>query len=638
MKNLLIGFFPVASVCASAQQVAKGLTGSNGVFIGFYEYKPTNYNASPTTQYPLIIFMHGMGERGNGTTELSRVTANAIPRYIKDGDPMTFTWNGKTETFLVLSPQLSNNYGWWEPFYTDEMIKYAKANLRIDTNRIILTGLSLGGGGVWTYTAPDPGNSQKFAAITPVCPTCQSYPWSNIGNVPLPLWAFHALDDGTTPASCTGAAINAISSSAGNTVKPYFTTWPTGGHGIWDRAYDRTYNYQNPNVYEWWLGQNKSLPVNKRPTANAGNNITVSSTPGSATLSAAGSTDQDGDLVRFIWKKLSGPAGGGVTAATAVTTDGRATLTALTPGIYRFEVKAVDDRADYSLDTVSVTVINGATTNIPPVSNAGSDLSTEYPSVGLNGSNSYDPDGTITNYSWTKITGPPVFTLSSTTAVSPLLDNMLLGDYAFELRTTDNLGAIARDTVVIHSNGMPLGVNLRYFKASDLAGSVQLNWATEREVGNDHFEIERSDDGTNFVSIGSIQGQQRSTALKEYSLTDERPVFGTVYYRIRQFSVDGKSSYLQTVTISGKSLPGGIHYFPNPVRGSFTIQVKEKQAGLMKINLYSLDGRLIKQKQIIKKDEHISTAMDVTDVSRGVYMLEVVIDDKLRQVMKLVKQ
>ena len=89
MKNLLLGLCLVVSVCANAQQVARGLTASNGVFIGFYEYKPTNYNASPTTKYPLIIFLHGLGERGNGTTELTRVAANAIPRYIRDGDPMT---------------------------------------------------------------------------------------------------------------------------------------------------------------------------------------------------------------------------------------------------------------------------------------------------------------------------------------------------------------------------------------------------------------------------------------------------------------------------------------------------------------------------------------------------------------------
>ena len=99
-------FFVILGVSTQAQQIAKGLTAGNGKYIGFYEYKPADYK--PTGEkYPLIIFLHGVSERGNGTTELAKVLAQAIPRYISKGHKMTFTWNGKKETFLVLSPQLS---------------------------------------------------------------------------------------------------------------------------------------------------------------------------------------------------------------------------------------------------------------------------------------------------------------------------------------------------------------------------------------------------------------------------------------------------------------------------------------------------------------------------------------------------
>src|SRR5882724_389547 len=107
MRTLLLCAGILLSVLASAQQVAKGLTAANGVFIGFEQYTPANYASNPNTKYPLIIFLHGIGERGNGTTELANVNANGIPKYISQGNTMTFTWNGKTETFLVLSPQLS---------------------------------------------------------------------------------------------------------------------------------------------------------------------------------------------------------------------------------------------------------------------------------------------------------------------------------------------------------------------------------------------------------------------------------------------------------------------------------------------------------------------------------------------------
>src|SRR5688572_20508563 len=166
MKTNLLVLFVLMTFSVRAQQISKQLTAENGRLIGFLEYKPADYNEADKTQkYPLIVFLHGTGEKGNGTTELSRVTANGIPKYIKEGNPMRFTWNGKTETFIVLTPQLSPDFSAWPTFYAEEIIRYAKANLNIDTNRIILTGLSLGGGGVWNYSASNGNNTKELAAI-----------------------------------------------------------------------------------------------------------------------------------------------------------------------------------------------------------------------------------------------------------------------------------------------------------------------------------------------------------------------------------------------------------------------------------------------------------------------------------------
>src|SRR4030095_6068345 len=72
-------FFLLLTHIGNAQQVARSLIASNGTFIGFLEYKPADYNANPTTKYPLIIFLHGIGERGNGTTQLSMVAGAGPP-------------------------------------------------------------------------------------------------------------------------------------------------------------------------------------------------------------------------------------------------------------------------------------------------------------------------------------------------------------------------------------------------------------------------------------------------------------------------------------------------------------------------------------------------------------------------------
>src|SRR3954447_8266663 len=92
MKKLLIGI--VLFFCATqtySQFVPKSLTAANGTFIGFYDFRPADYNVNTSKKFPLIIFLHGIGERGNGTTELSMLTYHAIPRLLASGATMQFT-------------------------------------------------------------------------------------------------------------------------------------------------------------------------------------------------------------------------------------------------------------------------------------------------------------------------------------------------------------------------------------------------------------------------------------------------------------------------------------------------------------------------------------------------------------------
>jgi hypothetical protein len=447
---IMLLFCGTCTLHTGAQQIARGLTGSNGVFIGFYEYKPVDYNNDPSVKYPLIIFMHGIGERGNGTSDLPNLLNIGIPRYIKDGHPMRFFWNGKWETFLVLSPQLSPAYGGWPTFYVDEMLKHARNNMRIDTNRIYLTGLSLGGGGVWQYAGSSLANAKKFAAIAPVCGTCQGVNWCNFSTAKLPVWAFHAADDGVVGAGCTNGAINNIN-NCNPQVKPIKTIWPDGNHWIWDRAYDREYNWQSPNLFEWFLGQNKSLPVNILPDAKAGPDITISTNPGTATLNAGTSADADGTIVRYIWKKIGGPNAGNITAPAESNTS----VTGLSiAGTYVFELTVVDNRASWKKDSINITVTNGPPLPPPnqlPVANAGEDISFTLPSdsITINGIHSYDPDGSITSYSWSKLSGPAGGTILNNNSATATVTGLETGVYEFRLLVSDNQGGTDEDFVTI---------------------------------------------------------------------------------------------------------------------------------------------------------------------------------------------
>jgi dienelactone hydrolase len=345
---------------SGAQRTVKSIDGPRGM-IGFYQYVPPGYNSNTHTKFPLIIFLHGIGEKGTGSPEdLKKLNCCGIPKYIDKGHNMQFTWNGKTEGFVVLYPQLYSRYGTWENYYVDEMIKYARQNLNIDTNRIFLTGLSLGGGGSWVYAASSVRKGKQLAGIVPVVSPCFMTNGCNIANSNLPVLAIHAWDDNKASPYCTINAINIIN-NCGATVHPDLIMYDNGGHYVWvSRAYDTGYVYFNPNVYEWMLAQNRKNKPNIKPVANAGRDLTISSASGSVVLNAAGSRDPDGKILRYVWQKVSGPSYG--IMAHEVTASPQ--ITGLTyPGVYTFQLRVIDDRAEWNTDSVRVTVVDGNVIN-----------------------------------------------------------------------------------------------------------------------------------------------------------------------------------------------------------------------------------------------------------------------------------
>lgn len=440
-----------------SQQIPNGLTATNGQFIGFYEFKPYDYNNN-SAKYPLIIFLHGVGERGNGTTELYKVAWNAIPRYCANGATMTFNYNGSQQSFMVLSPQLSSSFGAWDNFYVDEMINYAKQNLRVDPNRIYLCGLSLGGGGVWKYVTASADNAKKIAAIAPVCAISDGSNYCNIAQQALPVWAFHALDDGVIHYTHTTYCINQIN-NCNPIVAPKATYYPDGGHGIWDRAFDMGHTFQSPeNVYEWFLSKNRGPvsqppppPANQPPVAKAGADISLRLPSTSATLDGSGSTDADGAITTYSWTKISGPAQGTISSPNSATT----VLEGLNIGSYVFRLTVTDNIGATATDDVTVIVeANNVISNVPPVANAGADITITLPvnSTTLNGSASSDPDGTITTYAWSQVGGPSQYTITNPNGANTSLTNLVQGTYYFQLIVGDNAGGASTDLVIVTVN------------------------------------------------------------------------------------------------------------------------------------------------------------------------------------------
>ncbi len=193
---------------------------------------------------------------------------------------------------------------------------------------------------------------------------------------------------------------------------------------------------------------NASAPSNQAPVAIAGNNITLNLPVNSTTLNAGASFDPDGTIAGYAWTRISGPGTPVLGTPGAVTT----TVSNLQAGTYVYQLTVTDNSG--ATDDDNVTIIVSSVANVPPVANAGNNITLTLPlnSTNLNGGGSGDPDGIITTYAWTKVSGPATYTIANASAAATGLSNLQAGTYVFRLTVTDNDGASSSDDITVTVN------------------------------------------------------------------------------------------------------------------------------------------------------------------------------------------
>ncbi|MBS1919507.1 MAG: hypothetical protein JST17_04560 [Bacteroidetes bacterium] len=186
---------------------------------------------------------------------------------------------------------------------------------------------------------------------------------------------------------------------------------------------------------------------NKPPIAIAGSDQFITLPIDSVFLNGSSSNDQDGKIVRLHWSKIEGPASFSINNVDSAKT----VVKLLVLGNYQFELTVTDDKGANAKDTVHIKVDAANITNHPPVSCAGQDQLIILPanSVFLNGSCSTDPNNNITDYLWTKISGPSSVSFSNGNEVQTQVKNLEEGIYLFQLKVTDAGGLFSLDTVQV---------------------------------------------------------------------------------------------------------------------------------------------------------------------------------------------
>jgi len=183
---------------------------------------------SPDKGFPLMLFLHGSGERGD---DLELVKMHGPPSFLDDRTDFPF---------VVVSPQCPKNEN-WKPFVLLELLNEIALTVNVDTSRIYVTGLSSGGTGTWDLAMAAP---EKIAAIAPICGRGDESRACTLEDTPV--WVFHGAKDEIVPSSYSDDMVEALNDCD---VYVKYTLYPDVDHFAWVPA------YKNPQLYKWMLQQ-----------------------------------------------------------------------------------------------------------------------------------------------------------------------------------------------------------------------------------------------------------------------------------------------------------------------------------------------------------------------------------------------
>ncbi|RCS53064.1 phospholipase [Bremerella cremea] len=203
----------------------------------FLLYLPKGYEEKE--HWPLMLFMHGAGERGD---DLSLVKKHGPPKLIE---------NGKDFPFIIISPQCPKGT-WWKTEDVVALLDHIMQIHNVDDNRVYVTGLSMGGRGTWQVAGAVP---DKLAAIAPICGPSDETIVEKI--VTIPTWVFHGGKDSVVNVDHSEKMVRLLKEKGGD---PKLTTYPEAGHDSWTETYD------NEELYEWLLAH--ELKMRKKMEAD----------------------------------------------------------------------------------------------------------------------------------------------------------------------------------------------------------------------------------------------------------------------------------------------------------------------------------------------------------------------------------
>jgi PKD domain/Secretion system C-terminal sorting domain len=381
-------------------------------------------------------------------------------------------------------------------------------------------------------------------------------------------------------------------------------------------------------------------PANKVPVANAGNDQTITAPASSVNLDGSASYDPDGTIASYSWVLKTGT--GSITISNGNTS--KPSVAGLTPGTYSFQLTVTDNSGASSTALVTITVNSQPPVpNQAPVANAGNNQTITAPtaSIVLNGSSSFDPDGTITKYTWTQVSGPNTAVILGNGTVSPSVSGLVVGTYTFQLLVTDNDGATNTDQVTVTVAPAVSKVNLT--PVANAGSDTTINLPTNS------FQLNANGSYDPDGNIANYQWQEISgpNTAAATSMFGSQVDIGNLEAGLYEFEVTvtdntgGKSTATVKITVDDPTAAKGadqLILFPNPAHDVITGKLTSSINGTIKVNVYDMNGRLVYVDQTVKSSDIYQKTYDISMLAPGTYSIQIIIGNKKTMITKFIKQ
>jgi predicted esterase len=467
-------------------------TSTDGANLPFRYFVPPGYDS--TQAYPVILFLHGAGERGNNNTAQLNNNANGALQLIGDAQLAL-------QPIFMIAPQCPENDWWSGATLTTAigLVDQLASTYHIDPDRVYVTGLSMGGMGTWSAVTAQP---TRFAAAVPMSGNGDTNPAASVASVPF--WFFHANDDGTVGVSGSDALVAALRNAGASTI---YTRYDFGNHGIWPVAYG------HPLLYPWLVSQRRNNPSTITPPIVR---ITEPTSAGAystdqSTLDLGGVAGNDGNAIDGIaWNTV----GGGSGSATG-TTSWSVAAVSLAEGANLIQVTATSpsEHTDYAGHTTFNDALRVTRTGTPPqpgsitaAINAGGDAYTAADGTLFTADTAFDGGSTQVS----------THTLNAT-AVGTLYNNWRFGNFGYHIPVFDGAYTVELQFADTYNSA----VGQRIFNVAiegttvlndfDIIASVGVDTATIRRFDVD---VDVSDGMLDIVFTNGSAGSARIDAIR----------------------------------------------------------------------------------------------------------------------------